>query len=226
MIFLGTTLIVAGNSYTPALTQATPVICVPESENVTNEYSCPSNNDEMMKRKKKKLTKEQLASLEQSFQEDIKLDSNRKLKLSKELRLQPRQIAVWFQNRRARWKVKDLEESYDSLRQEYDVVSRENQMLYDEVYRICPIFKTMGFFLNYFLILSERPHSSQVNFNLMQVMKLRGIILKDHLVKMQSSLNNNHVEGGSQRYGTDQYNNPMFVASTCLPPISQQRYPW
>ncbi|KAL0874935.1 hypothetical protein Bca101_024640 [Brassica carinata] len=182
--------VVAGNSYTPALTQATPVICVPESENVTNEYSCPSNNDEMMKRKKKKLTKEQLASLEQSFQEDIKLDSNRKLKLSKELRLQPRQIAVWFQNRRARWKVKDLEESYDSLRQEYDVVSRENQMLYDEV------------------------------------MKLRGIILKDHLVKMQSSLNNNHVEGGSQRYGTDQYNNPMFVASTCLPPISQQRYPW
>ncbi|KAF8079432.1 hypothetical protein N665_1028s0015 [Sinapis alba] len=184
----------AGNSYTPALTQATPVICVPESENVTNEYSCPSNNDDMMKRKtkkKKKLTKEQLASLEQSFQEDIKLDSDRKLKLSKELRLEPRQIAVWFQNRRARWKVKDLEESYDSLRQEYEVVSRENQMLYDEV------------------------------------MKLRGIILKDHLVKMQSSLNNNHhVEGRSQSYGTDQYSNPMFVASTCLPPTSQQRYPW
>ncbi|KAJ4911597.1 putative homeobox-leucine zipper protein ATHB-51 [Raphanus sativus] len=115
---------------------------------------------------------------------------NRKLKLSKELRLQPRQIAVWFQNRRARWKVKDLEESYDSLKQEYDVVSRANQMLHDEV------------------------------------MKLRGIILKDHLMKMQSTLNNNQIEGGSQSYGTDQYSTQMFVASTYLPPISQQRYPW
>ena len=83
--------------------------------------------------KKKRLTSGQLASLERSFQDEIKLDSDRKLKLSRELGLQPRQIAVWFQNRRARWKAKQLEQLYDSLRQEYDVVSREKQMLHEEV---------------------------------------------------------------------------------------------
>lgn len=110
-----------------------PVITVPESTKMINAYQCPSNNNEMIK-KKKRLTSEQLASLELSFQEDIKLDSDRKLKLSKELGLQPRQTAVWFQNRRARWKVKHLEESYDSLRQEYDAVWIEKQMLQDEVW--------------------------------------------------------------------------------------------
>ncbi|WZZ92351.1 hypothetical protein YC2023_120930 [Brassica napus] len=130
----------AGNSFTPVLTQTGPVISVPESsEKITNACQYPSNDDEMIK-KKQKLTTEQLASLEQSFQEDIKLDSDRKVKLSKELRLQPRQVAVWFQNRRARWRVKHLEESYNSLRKEYDVVSRQNQILHDEVYIYIYIF--------------------------------------------------------------------------------------
>ncbi|KAM6593003.1 hypothetical protein CsatA_000706 [Cannabis sativa] len=59
--------------------------------------------------KKKRLTTDQLESLERSFQEEIKLDPDRKMKLSRDLGLQPRQIAVWFQNRRARWKAKQLE---------------------------------------------------------------------------------------------------------------------
>ncbi|KAF2289802.1 hypothetical protein GH714_038689 [Hevea brasiliensis] len=73
--------------------------------------------------KKKRLTSDQLDSLERSFQEEIKLDPDRKMKLSRELGLQPRQIAVWFQNRRARWKAKQLERLYDALKQEFDVVS-------------------------------------------------------------------------------------------------------
>ena len=121
----------AGNSYTPGDTQTGPVISVPESEKIMNAYRFPNNNNEMIK--KKRLTSGQLASLERSFQEEIKLDSDRKVKLSRELGLQPRQIAVWFQNRRARWKAKQLEQLYDSLRQEYDVVSREKQMIHDEV---------------------------------------------------------------------------------------------
>ncbi|XP_006289854.2 putative homeobox-leucine zipper protein ATHB-51 [Capsella rubella] len=136
----------AGNSYT----QTGPVIAVPESEKMINTYQCdPSNNNEMINKKKKRLTSEQLASLEVSFQEDIKLDSDRKLKLSKELGLHPRQTAVWFQNRRARWKVKHLEESYDSLRQEYDAVWREKQMLHDEVKRLrAIILRDQGLMMN------------------------------------------------------------------------------
>lgn len=86
-----------------------------------------------MQEKKKRLTNDQLESLESCFQEEIKLDPDRKMKLAKELGLQPRQIAVWFQNRRARWKNKQLERLYDSLKQEFDVVSREKQKLQEEV---------------------------------------------------------------------------------------------
>ncbi|XP_022747607.1 putative homeobox-leucine zipper protein ATHB-51 [Durio zibethinus] len=88
------------------------------------------------KRKKKRLTNGQLDSLERSFQEEIKLEPDRKMKLSRDLGLQPRQIAVWFQNRRARWKAKQLERLYDALKQEFDVISREKNKLQDEVMKL------------------------------------------------------------------------------------------
>ncbi|KAI4378692.1 hypothetical protein MLD38_016136 [Melastoma candidum] len=85
---------------------------------------------------KKKLRGDQLQLLERSFQEEIKLDPDRKLRLSRELGLQPRQIAVWFQNRRARWKAKQLERLYDVLKMEFDAVSREKVHLQEEVLRL------------------------------------------------------------------------------------------
>ncbi|CAL1373095.1 unnamed protein product [Linum trigynum] len=90
----------------------------------------------MMMEKKKRLSNEQLESLERSFQEEIKLDPDRKMKLSRELGLQPRQIAVWFQNRRARWKAKQLERLYDSLKHEFDSVSKEKLKLQEEVMKL------------------------------------------------------------------------------------------
>ncbi|GFP98459.1 putative homeobox-leucine zipper protein athb-51 [Phtheirospermum japonicum] len=84
--------------------------------------------------KKKRLRTEQLESLKNSFQEEIKLDPDRKMKLAEELGLQPRQIAVWFQNRRARWKGKQLERLYDALKQEFDAISREKHKLQQEVH--------------------------------------------------------------------------------------------
>ncbi|GAB2272249.1 hypothetical protein Dimus_007069 [Dionaea muscipula] len=95
--------------------------------------SCFSN---MQLEKKKRLTNDQLESLENSFQEEIKLDPDRKMKLARELGLQPRQVAVWFQNRRARWKAKQLERLYDALKQEFDAVSREKQKLQEEVLKL------------------------------------------------------------------------------------------
>lgn len=83
--------------------------------------------------KKRRLTSEQLESLERSFQEEIKLEPERKMKLARELELQPRQVAVWFQNRRARWKAKQLESLYDKLKLDYDAVYKEKQKLQDEV---------------------------------------------------------------------------------------------
>ncbi|XP_020878254.1 putative homeobox-leucine zipper protein ATHB-51 isoform X2 [Arabidopsis lyrata subsp. lyrata] len=225
----------AGNSYTPGDTQTGPVISVPESEKIMNAYRFPNNNNNEMI-KKKRLTSGQLASLERSFQEDIKLDSDRKVKLSQELGLQPRQIAVWFQNRRARWKAKQLEQLYDSLRQEYDVVFREKQMLHEEV---CVILLYIYPFLFYPLSLdSIRLPPYKIGL-LVQVKKLRAILRDQGLIKKQISagtikvsgeedttevssvvvahprtenLNTNQITGGNQVYG--QYNNPMLVASS------------
>ncbi|KAG6595211.1 putative homeobox-leucine zipper protein ATHB-51, partial [Cucurbita argyrosperma subsp. sororia] len=83
--------------------------------------------------KKKRFSRDQLESLERSFQEEGKLEPDRKMKLSKEIGLQPRQIAVWFQNRRARSKVKQLQHLYDTLKQEFDAISMEKLDLQQQV---------------------------------------------------------------------------------------------
>ena len=79
--------------------------------------------------------------LEKSFEEENKLEPERKTQLAKKLGLQPRQVAVWFQNRRARWKTKQLERdydvlkaSYDSLLSTYDSIVKENEKLKSEVH--------------------------------------------------------------------------------------------
>ncbi|CAK8543990.1 unnamed protein product [Lathyrus sativus] len=83
------------------------------------------NNGCYRENKKKRLTSDQIDFLERCFQEDMKLDSERKMNLSRELGLQPRQITVWFQNRRTRLKTKQLEHSYDVLKQENQKLRKE-----------------------------------------------------------------------------------------------------
>ncbi|XBH70262.1 hypothetical protein VPH35_097958 [Triticum aestivum] len=53
-------------------------------------------------RKKLRLSKEQAAFLEESFKEHSTLNPRQKVALAKQLNLRPRQVEVWFQNRRAR----------------------------------------------------------------------------------------------------------------------------
>ncbi|XP_039142551.1 homeobox-leucine zipper protein HAT5-like isoform X1 [Dioscorea cayenensis subsp. rotundata] len=90
--------------------------------------------------KKRRLSTDQVQFLEKSFEVDNKLEPDRKIQLANELGLQPRQVAVWFQNRRARWKTKQLEKdlrtlksSYNSLKLDYDNLLKENQKLNAEV---------------------------------------------------------------------------------------------
>lgn len=63
---------------------------------------------------------EQIKSLETMFETETKLEPRKKLQLARELGLQPRQVAIWFQNKRARWKSKQLERDYSILKSNYD----------------------------------------------------------------------------------------------------------
>ncbi|GMY11406.1 homeobox-leucine zipper protein ATHB-6 [Fagus crenata] len=90
--------------------------------------------------KKRRLSVEQVKALEKNFEVENKLEPERKVKLAQELGLQPRQVAVWFQNRRARWKTKQLERdygvlkaSYDSLKVNCDTLQHDNEALLKEI---------------------------------------------------------------------------------------------
>ncbi|CAA2952554.1 homeobox-leucine zipper ATHB-13-like [Olea europaea subsp. europaea] len=79
--------------------------------------------------KKKRLKLEQVKALEKSFELGNKLEPERKMKLARALGLQPRQIAIWFQNRRARWKTKRIEKDYDILKGQFQALKADNANL-------------------------------------------------------------------------------------------------
>ncbi|KAG6399771.1 hypothetical protein SASPL_141256 [Salvia splendens] len=90
--------------------------------------------------KKRRLSVVQVKALEKNFEVENKLEPERKVKLAEELGLQPRQVAVWFQNRRARWKTKQLERDYgllkanhDALKLKYESLHGENQSLLNQI---------------------------------------------------------------------------------------------
>ncbi|KAI3879205.1 hypothetical protein MKW98_028772 [Papaver atlanticum] len=123
------------------------------NENGVGGHEANINNQMDMRRRKTRLSSEQVDALERSFQEEIeqeqqletilderknkvKLEPERKMKLSRELGLHPRQVAIWFQNRRARLKGKKIEHLYNVLKRDFEIVSRENQHLQQEVMKL------------------------------------------------------------------------------------------
>nr|QCO76345.1 hypothetical protein [Tamarix hispida] len=94
--------------------------------------------------KKRRLNMEQVRTLEKNFELGNKLEPERKMQLAKALGLQPRQIAIWFQNRRARWKTKQLEKDYDILR---------NDLMLLNLTMMPFILKTRNFRLRYVVLI-------------------------------------------------------------------------
>ncbi|XP_022737140.1 homeobox-leucine zipper protein ATHB-12-like [Durio zibethinus] len=96
----------------------------------------PITNVRPNNKNKRRFSDEQIKSLEFMFESDSRPESMIKHQLANELGLQPRQIAIWFQNRRARSKTKQIErdynilkKSYDALASSYESLKRENQSL-------------------------------------------------------------------------------------------------
>ncbi|KAJ3673785.1 hypothetical protein LUZ60_005777 [Juncus effusus] len=99
-------------------------------EETTNEGEEDLSDDcSHVGEKKRRLNIEQVRTLEKNFELGNKLEPERKMQLARALGLQPRQIAIWFQNRRARWKTKQLEKDYDVLKRQFDSVKSENESL-------------------------------------------------------------------------------------------------
>lgn len=109
--------------------------------------------------KKRRLSVDQVKALEKDFHVESKLDPGRKLKLAQQLGLRPRQVTVWFQNRRARWKTKQLEKDYgllknryETLKLNYDTLQHENQVLLKQVISLFHGFELgmIGFSFSFF----------------------------------------------------------------------------
>ncbi|CAK9138772.1 unnamed protein product [Ilex paraguariensis] len=112
---------------------------VPEQEKVQSRRRRKKSKGDASSRsgvRKRKLRQEQVNILEKNFGNEHKLDSERKDRIASELELDPRQVAVWFQNRRARWKSKKMEEEYSKLKKENESTVVEKCRLETEVLKL------------------------------------------------------------------------------------------
>lgn len=75
-----------------------------------------SNKDTNQRR----FSDEQIKLLETMFESETRLEPRKKAEVARELGLQPRQVAIWFQNKRARWRSKQVEQDLRSLKDEYE----------------------------------------------------------------------------------------------------------
>ncbi|KAA8529062.1 hypothetical protein F0562_033450 [Nyssa sinensis] len=96
-----------------------------EDEDETNNGGPP--------RKKLRLTKEQSRLLEESFRQNHTLNPKQKEALAMQLKLKPRQVEVWFQNRRARSKLKQTEMECEYLKRWFGSLTEQNRRLQKEV---------------------------------------------------------------------------------------------
>ncbi|KAF3669013.1 homeobox-leucine zipper protein HAT22 [Capsicum chacoense] len=105
---------------------------VTEVERVISS-DCYEDDNGSNGRKKLRLTKVQSALLEESFKQQSTLNHKQKQHLARRLNVRPRQVEVWFQNRRARTKLKQTEVDYEFLKKCCATLTDENRKLYKEL---------------------------------------------------------------------------------------------
>ncbi|KAL6958014.1 hypothetical protein U1Q18_041174 [Sarracenia purpurea var. burkii] len=99
----------------------------------SDNHHSKSNNYKNFGRKKLRLTKEQSTLLEESFKLHSNLNPTQKETLAETLNLRPRQVEVWFQNRRARTKLKQTEVDCEFLKKCCESLNDENRRLKQEL---------------------------------------------------------------------------------------------
>ncbi|KAG0448761.1 hypothetical protein HPP92_027663 [Vanilla planifolia] len=94
--------------------------------------------------KKLRLSKEQSDLLEASFRSQRSVTSLQKQQLALKLGLLPRQVEVWFQNRRARTKVKQIEDECELLGKWCKELTDQNQKLLEEMEKLRHNIKSLS----------------------------------------------------------------------------------
>ncbi|KAK8570363.1 hypothetical protein V6N13_003046 [Hibiscus sabdariffa] len=97
---------------------------------------------------KRRFSDDQIRSLESIFESETRLDPRKKYQVAKDLGLQPRQVAIWFQNKRARSKSKELERDYNILQDNYNNLAsmfeglkKEKQALVSQLQKLNVLLK-------------------------------------------------------------------------------------
>lgn len=100
-------------------------------EMIRTGFNIPLSSDGHWSGSSRKLrfTKAQLRFLEDTFERLPRPNAHQKSTLAMELGVQPRQVEVWFQNRRARGKAKRSESNCEVLRQRCQDLVVENHHL-------------------------------------------------------------------------------------------------
>eukprot|EP00253_Pinus_taeda_P001932 PITA_01932 len=87
-------------------------------------------------RKKLRLSREQCGLLEESFKKNRAPESKQKQELALQLNLRPRQVEVWFQNRRARKKLKQIKVDCEVMKRYNEALADENRKLQMELEKL------------------------------------------------------------------------------------------
>ncbi|GMI87651.1 hypothetical protein HRI_002434400 [Hibiscus trionum] len=106
---------------------------VPVGEDEWITASMEDEEEAAAPRRKLRLTKEQSRLLEESFRQNHTLNPKQKEALALQLKLRPRQVEVWFQNRRARSKLKQTEMECEYLKRWFGSLTEQNRKLQREV---------------------------------------------------------------------------------------------
>ncbi|CAH8326068.1 unnamed protein product [Eruca vesicaria subsp. sativa] len=99
-------------------------------------------------RKKLRLTKQQSALLEDNFKLHSTLNPKQKQALARQLNLRPRQVEVWFQNRRARTKLKQTEVDCEILKKCCETLTDENRRLQKELQDLKALKMSQPFYMH------------------------------------------------------------------------------
>ncbi|XP_023531587.1 homeobox-leucine zipper protein HAT3-like [Cucurbita pepo subsp. pepo] len=111
---------------------------VPKQELPINSSTTTNSlgSERERERKKLRLSKEQATLLEESFKLHTTLNPAQKQALAHQLNLKTRQVEVWFQNRRARTKLKQTEVDCEFLKKCCERLNEENRRLKKELHEL------------------------------------------------------------------------------------------